>query len=433
MSIRGAWKPQHRRLGVGPSRSTVLIKDVVVPKGRRPLGDIKDLVSSIKDVGLINPITLTPDLRLVAGLHRLEACRALGWVEIPAIVLPLEKIQANLVELDENLARRELTVLERGELLVQRKALYEALHPETRRGTAGGRAKAARRNGAPTNEIPSFAGAVARTTHLSPRTIQHEVAIVHAIPGDVRKKLRGTRLEDRKVDLMRLARLPHEEQRALVDIMSRGTVPTLRAAQAQLTRSAIESHTEPLPEGPFSVVVVDPPWPHDDHKRPYPSMSLGEIMSLQVGKLAAKNAVVLLWVPPTMLRDGVEALEGWGFKQVGLVAWDKKNARPGVYVRSQVELCLVGVRGNPRVLSASSNLIMAARREHSRKPDEFYAWVERSFGGPRVDLFARESRKGWATWGAEKTRFDAERAEFGMEVRSLEDTRVDRTSVWRIA
>ena len=54
---------------------------------------------------------------------------------------------AEMAELDENLMRRELTVLQRAEMLARRKQLYEALHPEAKRGVAGGRASGARRRG----------------------------------------------------------------------------------------------------------------------------------------------------------------------------------------------------------------------------------------------------------------------------------------------
>lgn len=55
---------------------------------REDLGDIASLAEEIKAVGLLNPVTVSSDLRLLAGYRRLEACRSLGWEKIPAIVLP---------------------------------------------------------------------------------------------------------------------------------------------------------------------------------------------------------------------------------------------------------------------------------------------------------------------------------------------------------
>ena len=51
-------------------------------------------------------------------------------------------------------------------------------------------------------------------------------------------------------------------------------------------------------------------------------------------------------------------------------------------------------------------MIFAPKREHSRKPEEQYDRLERLVAGPYVELFARQSHEGWATWGNERTKFD---------------------------
>jgi N6-adenosine-specific RNA methylase IME4 len=64
-------------------------------------------------------------------------------------------------------------------------------------------------------------------------------------------------------------------------------------------------------------------------------------------------------------------------------------------------------RGSPKRRSAKvRELIVSPRREHSRKPDEIHERIEQYCAGPYVELFARSSRKGWRTWGAEATKFD---------------------------
>ena len=54
---------------------------------RKDMGDIAGLAASIEAIGLLHPITLTPNRTLLAGRRRLEACELLGWTEIPATVL----------------------------------------------------------------------------------------------------------------------------------------------------------------------------------------------------------------------------------------------------------------------------------------------------------------------------------------------------------
>src|SRR5690606_33727963 len=84
------------RAGGGGMTRTVKIADVVVREGRRPLRDVDELADSIREVGLLNPITVTPDSVLIAGLHRLEACRRLGWTEIPCIVVEMQDVDREL-------------------------------------------------------------------------------------------------------------------------------------------------------------------------------------------------------------------------------------------------------------------------------------------------------------------------------------------------
>lgn len=82
---------------------------------RRDLGDLDSLAKSIAEVGLINPITVTPDGRLIAGQRRLEAVRRLGWETIQArVVESLDSAVARLTaERDENTERKEMTISER--------------------------------------------------------------------------------------------------------------------------------------------------------------------------------------------------------------------------------------------------------------------------------------------------------------------------------
>lgn len=122
-----------------PDLQQVPIADIVVPERRqRSTHGTDELQASIAEVGLLNPIVITESRRLVAGLHRLRACQALGWSTIPARILPLSAVDAELAEIDENLCRAELTVLERAEHLSRRKVLYEARHPDAKVGAKGG-------------------------------------------------------------------------------------------------------------------------------------------------------------------------------------------------------------------------------------------------------------------------------------------------------
>lgn len=116
----------------------IAISEIKINLGRREasLNGINELIRSISEVGLLNPITVDPDYTLIAGLHRLEAAKRLGWTEIECMVCGLEGLQAELAEIDENVVRTALSTIEYGELLERRKEIYESLYPETKAGVA---------------------------------------------------------------------------------------------------------------------------------------------------------------------------------------------------------------------------------------------------------------------------------------------------------
>ena len=222
----------------------VRIKEVLVPTKRmRQLGKIEQLVESIRELGLLEPIILRRETKeLISGLHRLESIRALGQDEILARLVDVTDLQVEMMELDENLARVELTALERAEHIIRRKQLYEALHPEVKHGGApgkpgGGKAKA---KGA---RVASFAADTAKKTGLSQRTIQEDVQVAKLSP-EARRLVKGTPLENKKRELLALARLPQEEQAAVARTVTSGKVTTVAEA-AQKSGSKRKSKAGP--------------------------------------------------------------------------------------------------------------------------------------------------------------------------------------------
>jgi hypothetical protein len=110
------------------------IPNIKVENRLRPLNaeKVAELAESIAQVGLLQPIGVRPDGTLVYGYHRLEACKQLGWTEIPAVVVDGDDLHAELAEISENLIRNELTLLERAEHLARMRAVYEQLYPNAR-------------------------------------------------------------------------------------------------------------------------------------------------------------------------------------------------------------------------------------------------------------------------------------------------------------
>lgn len=185
-----------------------------------------------------------------------------------------------------------------------------------------------------------------------------------------------------------------------------------------------------LPRKHFACVVSDPPWAFATRSakglagRPqhYSRMSLAELKAMPVAGLVASDCWLFMWTTGPHLRQAFDVIDAWGFRYSGMgFVWVKLNpsaaslffmardlAMGGGYTtRKNAEFCLLARRGQPKRLSkAIHEVIISPRREHSRKPDEARARIERYCAGPYLELFARESKPGWTTWGAEATKFD---------------------------
>ncbi len=223
---------------------------------------VDKLANSIRDVGLIQPITVkqrtvlsgglsVPGYQIVAGHHRVAACRALGWTEIDAIVIEAgEHLQAELIEIDENLCRSELTNSQRAKAVKRRKEIWEALHPVRQRfdsvfdalGTVEGPMTDAEEREQVEPVIPpvakhghaqekSFAAATADASGMTKQAINRHLARAEAL-GDDLDKVTGTSL-DKGVELDALKAMTPEQRAPLIERAQAGEKVSARAAPAQ--------------------------------------------------------------------------------------------------------------------------------------------------------------------------------------------------------
>lgn len=170
------------------------------------------------------------------------------------------------------------------------------------------------------------------------------------------------------------------------------------------------------PDGRFQVIAIDPPWKYDSRaedtthrgKNLYPDMTVEQICAVPVVEKAQDDCVLWLWVTNAFMRDAYRCLDAWGFREKTILTWDKEILGLGDWLRNVTEHCILAVRGRPVVsLTNQTTVIREKRREHSRKPEAFYALVEALCPGSKLEMFARTPREGWARWGAESDKFDA--------------------------
>lgn len=190
-----------------------------------------------------------------------------------------------------------------------------------------------------------------------------------------------------------------------------------------------------LVPGRYGAILADPPWKYETYSEKgrlkcpdwkpfkrspslhYDTMEEAELRTLPVGDLAAPDAALFLWIVWPLLEQALRLVEGWGFRyKTCAFSWIKADATQidlfddslptrvgtGYWTRANSEVCLLATRGHPRRLARDvRQAIVEPRREHSRKPDCIQGRIECLVGGPYVELFARQVRPGWDSWGEE--------------------------------
>lgn len=178
----------------------------------------------------------------------------------------------------------------------------------------------------------------------------------------------------------------------------------------------------------FSVILADCPWTYSDKARSgnrgveykHPCMSLKDIQALPVGQIAADDSCLFLWATWPLIREGLETIEAWGFeyKTVAFV-WVKTNKIAetpfwgmGNWTRANTEICLLGIKGKPKRISASVHSVIHSPviGQSGKPPIVRDKIVELCGDVPRIELFATEKVEGWKSLG------------FGIDGRDIRET-----------
>ena len=157
----------------------------------------------------------------------------------------------------------------------------------------------------------------------------------------------------------------------------------------------------------YRTILADPPWDVDQRGNygavnHYDLMTVERVKAMPIRDLAAEQAHCYLWVTNRTMKEGHEVLEAWGFDVKGICTWVKPRIGLGNYFRNTTEHLLLGVRGKlPVQFNRQPTWFYAPLQEHSHKPEEQFAIIERMSPGPYLELFARRRQPGWDAWGNE--------------------------------
>lgn len=412
-------------------------------RARKDLGDIGLLAESIQQLGLLQPIGIDQNYRLVFGERRYRAFEKLGRETIPARIVHVDSLLQ--AEHAENEIRKDFTASERVAIA---KAVEEEIKAQ---GERRGRPKA---DSGQTDLIvdekvvnsPQFepgqktrdAAAMAAgfdsewayrqakkvtedgTQELIDAMDQGEIAISTAAklanaPPEIQRKAAANPKE--AIGLAKQAsatKVKEIKANASEDVQrKRQEKESIREARREENRAIIKSvpSVDVISKAKFATIVIDPPWDWGDEgdqdqlgraKPDYATMSFDELLSLPVGDRADTDAHLYLWITNRSLPKGFALLERWGFRYITCLTWVKPHFGMGNYFRGQTEQVLFGVKGSQPLKRKDAGTVFHAPRGsggHSSKPVEFYDLVESCSPGPYLEMFARTNRDSWVSWG----------------------------------
>ena len=357
-----------------------------------------DMVESIKNVGVLDAIYVTPEHRIISGHRRARAACEAGVGTVPVITVTyqsdLEEQQA-IIEFNRQRIKNGWQQHNEGTELKRIFAEQARLRQAT---STGG---------------------------VNPQLTETFREAVKDLPEDRHERETATKVAEaiglgsgKQWDKLEFIA---EHKPELLTTINGKQGKSINSAYVSARREVVkeEVKTTEIPTGMYRVIYADPPWRYgntqpdyhevqDDH---YPTMTVKEICDLEIGdrkvaEVALDDAVLFLWVTSPILEESFEVIKAWGFKYKASFVWDKVKHNMGHYNSVRHEFLLIGVRGScqPDENQLFDSVQSIERTEHSAKPEEFRNIIQTLYPyGTRIELFARQEHEGWDYFGNQIT------------------------------
>lgn len=395
------------------SNEIKLSEIIVENRFRKDYGDIEALANSIKEIGLLQPIGIDTANRLVFGERRLKAFQLLGIETIPVRVVSLDSII--LGEYAENEFRKDFTPSERV-------AIGEAIEAELGNRQGKRTDLELRENFPEVSEGRNRDIAAKASGFGNGKTYEQAKKVVEQGAPELVEAMDTGKVSINAAST--IATVPIEEQQ---EIIAKGEKEILQAAKQIRESKALERKAQlqelkenapPLPDGKYECIVIDPPWEMQKIERDirpnqvafdYPTMSEEELTHFDIQSIAADNSHLFCWTTHKHLPMALRLIEKWGFRYVCTMVWHKSGGfQPIGLPQYNCEFILYARKGTPSFIETKAFpcCFEAPRREHSRKPEEFYQLIKRVTSQPRIDIFSRETKDGFDSYGNEQNKFD---------------------------
>lgn len=242
--------------------------------------------------------------------------------------------------------------------------------------------------------------------------------------GELLKKLPETRGQHKKSDgetfptyaeqgidkrvaarCQKIASIPEERFEEFLSVADEITTAGAIKIAREIDRFSGIEESPQIPTGTFQVVYADPPWEYRNSgfamsaAQQYPTMATEDICAMELPK-TSDDAVLFLWTTNPLLEDAFKVINAWGFEYKTNMVWVKDNHTAGFYVFGKHELLLIAVKGSMLPKDKPKSVITGDNAKHSKKPEHVYETIEQMYPGcAYVELFARNERDGWSSWG----------------------------------
>jgi DNA modification methylase/ParB-like chromosome segregation protein Spo0J len=361
------------------------ISRIIISENHRSVGDIDSLCRSIENVGLINPVVVTPDMKLVAGARRIASFLRLERDTIPAIIKEYSELEEQVARIDDNLERTELTMLQKVKALAEQQTLYELLYPEsTKKAKAKANLQARKELESEINSvpmIPSFTAKISDVIGKGQKTVQNMVAAGKGLPDEISDQLTGLPIENNLGDLRQLAKMKDNYKLPCVEMLKNRVISSIKEYRhivcnrlrhslpeewepkegidftftASLAHGRYEDQIRFIEDGTVQLVLTDPPYAQGikesggsdwDSKEEGKKFDVASFM-FEVERVLDDTGQALIFCTDVLLKDYLDNAHGLKLKQI--LYWHKTNRRykpnTGQYLET-VESILWFVRPN---------------------------------------------------------------------------------------
>jgi N6-adenosine-specific RNA methylase IME4/ParB-like chromosome segregation protein Spo0J len=353
-----------------------------------------DLVESIKNNGLLVPLTVKQDGTIISGHRRFKALKETDIIEVPV----------NIIEFKNELEERETLI----NFNKQREKTYSQKYNEAQELEIIESEKAKLRQ-------------VEKLKKGNEQNICSDTQIfAEREKGETKQIVAGKTGFGSKENLRKYEKIKEADKPELVEKLDKGEITINKAYQDIKKEEQKKERQETIKKvkpitGKYKIIYADPPWKYNDKQdtrklggaeKHYSTMTIDELCNMPINDKAEKDSILFLWVTSPLLEDGFKIINAWGFSYKSSFVWDKVKHNMGHYNSVRHEFLLIATKGSctpENIKLFDSVQVIEKTNKHSEKPEQFREIIDTLYpSGTRIELFSRKKyNDNWEVWGNE--------------------------------